>query len=75
MVALDTQAKRVLNLFGKSPKHVSTTIGPEQEYFLIKEEDYAAVLTSFTVVEPCLAANLLRVRNLKSTILVPFAQQ
>lgn len=42
MVALDTQAKRVLNLFGKSPKHVSTTIGPEQEYFLIKEEDYAA---------------------------------
>ena len=42
MVTLDTQAKRVLDLFGKKPVHVTTTIGPEQEYFLIKEEDYAA---------------------------------
>ena len=41
MVTLDTQAKRVLDLFGKKPVHVTTTIGPEQEYFLIKEEDYA----------------------------------
>ena len=42
MVTLDTQAKRVLDLFDKKPVHVTTTIGPEQEYFLIKEEDYAA---------------------------------
>ena len=40
-VALDTQAKRVLSLFGKDVTAVSTTVGPEQEYFLIKEEDYA----------------------------------
>ena len=39
-VALETQAKRVLALFGREPKRVYTTIGPEQEYFLIKEEDY-----------------------------------
>ena len=42
MVALDAQAKRVLKLFGKEPTSVSTTIGPEQEYFLIKEDDFAA---------------------------------
>lgn len=41
-VALDTQAKRVLALFGKQVTTVTTTVGPEQEYFLIKEEDYAA---------------------------------
>ena len=41
-VALEQQAKRVLSLFGKSPKRVVTTVGPEQEYFLIKEDDFAA---------------------------------
>ena len=40
--ALEVQAKRVLALFGRSPKRVFTTVGPEQEYFLIKEEDYKA---------------------------------
>ena len=39
-VALANQAKRVLKLFGKDAKSVITTVGPEQEYFLIKEEDY-----------------------------------
>ncbi|MBM6675459.1 glutamine synthetase III [Olsenella uli] len=39
-VALEQQAKRVLALFGREPKRVFTTIGPEQEYFLVKEEDY-----------------------------------
>ena len=39
-VALETQAKRVLALFGREPKRVFTTIGPEQEYFLVREEDY-----------------------------------
>ena len=42
MVALDTQAKRVLALFGRHPKLVTTTIGPEQEYFLVKEADFQA---------------------------------
>ena len=40
--ALEAQAKRVLALFGREPGRVITTIGPEQEYFLIKEEDYEA---------------------------------
>ena len=39
-VALEAQAKRVLALFGREPKRVFTTIGPEQEYFLVKEEDF-----------------------------------
>ena len=39
-VALENQAKRMLALFGQKPRRVYTTIGPEQEYFLIKEEDY-----------------------------------
>ncbi len=41
-VALETQAKRVLALFGREPHRVTTTIGPEQEYFLIREKDYQA---------------------------------
>lgn len=41
-VVLETHAKRVLQLFGKEPKRVVTTCGPEQEYFLIQEEDYKA---------------------------------
>ncbi|MBQ9058264.1 MAG: glutamine synthetase III [Atopobiaceae bacterium] len=41
-VALERQAKRVLALFGRTPDRVRTTIGPEQEYFLIREEDYEA---------------------------------
>jgi len=40
MSALSTQACRILRLFGKDVDHVSTTIGPEQEYFLIRKEDY-----------------------------------
>ena len=40
--ALEVQAKRVLKLFGRTPQRVTTTIGPEQEYFLIREEDYKA---------------------------------
>ncbi len=41
MAAVSDQAKRVLALFGKNPARVVATVGPEQEYFLIKEEDYA----------------------------------
>ena len=35
MQALNRQAKRVLKLFGKDVKYVRTSVGPEQEYFLI----------------------------------------
>ena len=41
MDAISKQACRVLKLFGKECKRVSTTVGPEQEYFLINKEDYA----------------------------------
>ena len=41
-VVLETQAKRLLALFGRHPKRVLTNIGPEQEYFLIREEDFQA---------------------------------
>ena len=40
MSALDKQAKRILKLFGIECKKVATTVGPEQEYFLISAEDY-----------------------------------
>ena len=40
--ALSNQAIRILKLFGKDVDYVSTTVGPEQEYFLIKKEDYEA---------------------------------
>ena len=42
MDALSKQAIRILKLFGKDVDYVSTTVGPEQEYFLIKKEDYEA---------------------------------
>ena len=52
-VAVEQAAKRVLALFGQEPRRVVTTIGPEQEYFLIREQDYAArpdlVLTGRTL--------------------------
>lgn len=41
MKAIDEQAKRVLALFGEEPEQVTTTVGAEQEYFLISEREYA----------------------------------
>lgn len=41
MSAIDEQAKRVLALFGEAADRVITTVGAEQEYFLISEKDYA----------------------------------
>ncbi|MBO4546398.1 MAG: glutamine synthetase III, partial [Treponema sp.] len=41
MEALNEQALRVLRLFGnKSATHVDTTVGPEQEYFIVNEGLY-----------------------------------
>ena len=42
MKALSVQAQRILRLFGKETAHVTTTVGPEQEYFLVRKEDYEA---------------------------------
>jgi glutamine synthetase len=42
MEALNKQALRILKLFGKdNVKRVTTTVGPEQEYFLIDKEYYS----------------------------------
>ncbi|MGN0994535.1 MAG: glutamine synthetase III, partial [Butyricicoccus sp.] len=41
MDAISTQACRVLRLFGKECRRVTTSVGPEQEYFLIDKQDYA----------------------------------
>lgn len=38
MEALSEQAVRILKLFGSDAKRVITTVGPEQEYFLIDKE-------------------------------------
>jgi glutamine synthetase len=42
MDALSTQAKRILKLFGKNVSKVYTTVGPEQEYFLIDRQFFLA---------------------------------
>ncbi len=40
MEAVSQQACKVLSFFGQSVPRVTTTVGAEQEYFLIKESDY-----------------------------------
>ena len=40
MESLNEQALRILKLFGSTATHVITTMGPEQEYFLVDEELY-----------------------------------
>ncbi|MCQ2576315.1 MAG: glutamine synthetase III [Treponema sp.] len=40
METLNDQALRVLKLFNNQAKHVTTTMGPEQEYFLVDEKLY-----------------------------------
>lgn len=40
MESLNKQSLRILKLFGNSARHVTTTMGPEQEYFLIDKKLY-----------------------------------
>ena len=40
MEALSKQAVRILKLFGSKAQRVTTTCGPEQEYFLIDRQFY-----------------------------------
>ena len=53
MKVVSEQACRILKLFGKDINHIDVTVGPEQEYFLIRKEDYEAredlVLTGRTL--------------------------
>ncbi len=59
MKAIDEQANRVLACFGEPKQRVVTTVGAEQEYFLISEEMYAKrldlILTGRTLFgySPC----------------------
>ena len=59
MAAIEEQANRVLALFGEPKRSVVTTVGSEQEFFLIPEEEYARredlVLTGRTLFgwSPC----------------------
>ncbi len=41
MDAVSKSALKILDLFGVKANRVSSTVGPEQEYFLIEREDYA----------------------------------
>ena len=41
MEAISTEALKIIKLFGTDAKRVITTVGPEQEYFLINKSDYA----------------------------------
>ena len=50
MQALNIQAKRILKLFGTEVKNVRTSVGPEQEYFLIDREMFEKS-TSYSVVK------------------------
>ena len=42
MEALNEQCLRILKLFGSTAKHVTSTMGPEQEYFLVDEKMFNA---------------------------------
>lgn len=42
MEAVNKQTLRILKLFGRDASSVKTTVGPEQEYFLIDEAQYSA---------------------------------
>lgn len=44
MEAINNQALRILRLFGNQAKRVITTVGPEQEYFLVDKKYYDARL-------------------------------
>ena len=59
MNAIEAQVRRALALFGEHPKRVSVSVGSEQEFFLIPENEYARredlVLTGRTLFgyAPC----------------------
>jgi len=72
MEALSDQALRVLKLFGKTePKHVFTTVGSEQEYFLIDKNFYMAAPTCSMQAAPSSAPSP-KARNWKTSISASF---
>ena len=73
ITALDREAKRVLALFGKTPKKVVPSVGNEQEYFLIKKEDYARRKDLVITGRTLFGKRRARVRSLRSIISARFA--
>ena len=73
MEVLSKQALRILRLFGDTETTVvNTTVGPEQEYFLIDKEDYlAAKRLSLSAAGPCSEPSRLKGRRWKIIILAP----
>ena len=68
MQAISDQACKVLKLFGKDVDRVATTVGPEQEYFLIKKEDYQEAFGPGAVAAArCSALPRPRARSWRST--------
>ena len=68
MEAINKQALRILSLLGEQGSRVVTTVGPEQEYFLVPEELYKKEKISSSAAGPSLVQNHLRARNLTTII-------
>ena len=73
MQAISDQACKVLKLFGKDVDRVVTTVGPEQEYFLIKKEDYQKRLDLVLCGRTLFGSAPSRVRSWRSTTSARFA--
>lgn len=68
MEAINKQALRILKLFGNEDvKSVKTTVGAEQEYFLIEKEAFDKRKDLIYTGRTLLEQNLQRDRNLKIT--------
>ena len=72
MEALSSEAVKILHILGNTAvTHVSTTIGPEQEYFLIDKELYRQRRIWYSAAEPCWAPPLPGDRKWRTTISAP----
>ena len=75
MKAISDQAKRVLSCFGVDDvPQVITTVGAEQEYFLVKEEDYRRRPDLIMCGRTLFGAHPTKGQELRSTTSAPFAR-
>ena len=71
MECINTQALRILRAFGDNETiHVSTTVGPEQEYFLVDKKYLKRERILSTAAELFSVQDLRKVRSLTTTISV-----
>ncbi len=71
MQAISDQACKVLHLFGKDVPRVATTVGPEQEYFLIRRKTMKSAWTWCSPAVPSLAPPPPRARSWRNTTSAP----